>query len=227
MKDVIIVAGATHRAGMVDEYQRQVESAGIDFHLWALPPLPMGANSIHMQARIDYWRAVANYHKDYKTVYITDAWDVLFYGTKKELGIRSTDTMLISAERNCYPEPQLSGKITHHSPWRYANNGMIAANPHYLLDWLEKAEQIGDLGILDQAWFNRRLAENRTDFISLDYVTRLFYVVSATLEDGSLVGADGRPYNKMMGTSPCFLHFSGQTNPESTKIMLKESLVTA
>jgi len=206
---VIVIAGCTHRAGLVDEYERSLRDKDIEFHLEHVDPMPEGANSITMHRRINYWRKMAEQFKDYETIFITDAWDVLFFGTKQELLDKSPKTLLISAERCCYPNYQLADSIQGDTPWRYANNGMIVSSPEYLLEWIKKAEEISDLNILDQAWFNHRLSEGRGNIV-LDTTTNLFYVVSATLEDGALRAKNGRPWNSKCDTFPNFLHFSGK-----------------
>lgn len=221
MNEVIVVAGCTHRAGFLDEYEGQLSRAGVPFHLEHLDPLPSGANSISMQRRIKYFRAMASRFIEYKTIFITDAWDVLFFGSKQELIDKAPETFVVSGERNCYPEAHMSDKIHGNTPWKYVNNGMIAASPKYLLEWADHAEKTNDLEILDQAWFNRRRSEG-SDLAPLDTTTSLFYVVSACLEDGSLRAKNGRPWNAKCDTYPNFLHFSGGCPSEGVRKMLEE-----
>jgi len=223
MNDLIVVAGATHREGFIDEYEQQLKAAGIEFHLEPLHNLPAGANSITMRRRIEYIRSIATRFKDYKNLVMTDAWDVLFYGDRDAAMAKIPDTMLVSAERNCYPEPNLMPRFMSTSPWRFANNGMIAGYPEYILHWLEWAEQMPDLEILDQAWFNRRAAEN-SDCVAFDEVTNLFYVVSATQEDGALQFKNGLPWNSRYDTYPNFLHFSGKCPDDRFRALLKGEL---
>jgi hypothetical protein len=220
-KDVIVVAGCTHREGFLDEYEKSLNAAGIDFYLQQLEPLSLGANSITMQKRVNYFRGMAEKFYDYEAIFITDAWDVLFFGTKQELIDKAPRTFLCSAERNCYPESSLAESIHGFTPWRYANNGMVAANPHYLLNWCSAVEQTPDLHMLDQGWFNRRRAED-SPLTPLDTTTTLFYVVSAWLEDGSLQVKGGRPWNSRCHTYPNFLHFSGKCPSDGVRKMLEE-----
>ena len=222
MNKVIVVSGATHREGFIDEYEAQLASADIPFHLEPLEHLPAGANSINMQRRIDFFRRIANKFIDFDVVYITDAWDVLFYGTKQDLIDKAPATFLCSAERNCYPESHLADCIEGTTPWRYANNGMVAANPVYLLQWCSQAEQTADMDILDQGWFNRRRAE-KSPLTPLDETTELFYVVSAWLEDGALHVKDGRPWNTQTGAFPNFIHFSGKCPSDGFRRMMESA----
>lgn len=223
MEDVIVIAGATHREGFLDEYEAQLARASVPFHLEQLEHLTAGANSITMRKRIAYWRKMATQFFNYKCLYLTDAWDVLFFGTRQELIDKATPTFLCSAERNAYPEPALASVIVGNTAWKFCNNGMIAANPEFLLSWCDEAESMGELDILDQAWFNRRRAERQRLF-ELDVFTDLFYVVSATQEDGSLQVKDGRPYNAHCETFPCFLHFSGKCPADGVRQMLAEAI---
>lgn len=209
MKEVIVVAQITHREGMIDEYEQQLNDAGIPFYWHQIAPLPAGANSITMRRRIEYIKAMATRFLDYEYIVMTDAWDVLFYGTKDELLSKLPENMIVSAERNCYPESHLAPQFTSESPWRYANNGMLSATPRMLLSWCKLAEQTPDLDYLDQCWFNRRAAEG-SSLVWLDETTSIFYVVSAWLEDGSLKLKNGRPWNSKYDTFPSFFHFSGK-----------------
>lgn len=220
MDEVIVVAGCTHREGFLDEYEASLAKAGIPFHLEQLEPLADGANSITMRRRIAYWRKMASKFSDYESLYITDGWDVLFFGSKQELIDKAPDTILISAERNCYPEPHLVDKIQGDTPWKFVNNGCIAARPSFLLAWCDQAEQTPDMDILDQAWFNRRRAEG-SYLVPLDETTELFYVVSAWLEDGSLQVKNGRPWNSKTNQFPAFCHFSGKCPDDRFRAMLK------
>lgn len=219
-KSIIVVAYATHRAGMLDEYEAQLAAADIPFHLEQASPMPQGANSITMRRRIDYMRAMCEKFIDYERIVMTDAFDVLFFGTKQELIDKFPKTFICSAERNCYPEPHLAGIIEGSTAWRYANNGMIAATPTFLYGWCDAAEKIGDLDILDQAWFNRRRAY-RDGIYALDVTTELFYVVSSTQEDGALQMRDGRPWNSKTGAFPAWFHFSGKCPDDRFRAMLR------
>ncbi len=221
MKDVIVVAGATHREGFLDEYEFKLEEAEIDFHLWPLENLPSGANSINMRRRIDYMRGVAEKFADYQRIIMTDAWDVLFFGTREEVMEKVPTTgIFVSTERNCYPEPKLTSRFTSASPWRFMNNGMLCGAPSEIIDWCSVAECEGDLNILDQAWFNRARA-NRTMWFGADESTMLFYVVSSTQEDGALQVRHGRPWNTRYNTFPNFLHFSGKCPDDRFRALLR------
>jgi hypothetical protein len=227
MNDVIVIASFTGRLGLLDAYQQQLSTAQVDFHF---EQIDRATSSFDMASRLDYWRRIARKFLDYKTVIITDAWDVMFVGTKERLLINLASTaplnVLISAERNCFPGPEfgyddLTNAIINPSPWRYANPGMVAANPAKLLEWIEKAEQTKDLNISDQAWCNRRLADG-TVLVPLDRFTNVFYVISyndGRLEDGSLQNSGGYLSNRVYDTYPSFFHFAGHGPGEALRVL--------
>lgn len=222
MNDVIVVTGCTERKGLIDTYQSQLSRVGVD-HVFE--SLPYATSSFNMEKRISYWRSIATRFINYRMVIITDAWDVLFFGDKQDL-LAKSQTVLISAERNCFPGPEfgyedLTDVIKGTTPWRYSNPGMVAANPRYLLEWLRKAERTKDLAISDQAWCNRRLVDGMCP-IPLDEFTNLFYVISYSdgrLEDGVLQAKNGRPWNSKCDTYPNFFHFAGHGPGEARRVL--------
>jgi hypothetical protein len=204
--EVIVVAGATHRAGLLDDYQRQLEQASVPFHLEMVEPMPAGPNSMTMRRKAEFVRAMAEKFRDYKTIYITDAWDVLFFGTLEDLISKNPKKPTFSAERNAYPESDIEG--IGNTPWKYCNAGCVVGSPVDLLLWSALVRHLGiNLDILDQAWLNRHL--NMTD---LDTETNLFYTVASENEALELKG--GRPWNSVCDTYPNFLHFSGGRNAD-------------
>lgn len=215
--EVIVVAACTHRAKLLDEYERQLANAGVPFHLEHVE-LPHGAYSITMQWKIDFCRKMALQFREYKTIYVTDAWDVLFFGTRQDLIDKAPHSLIVAAERNCYPEAHRASAIHGLTPWKYANS-QIAASVDFLIDWLDRAEATPDTEIAEQAWFNRRLAEG-SDLVRLDDTTNLFYVVNNDLEDGSLRAKNHRPWNVSCDTYPNFLHFSGGCSTDLVRRML-------
>jgi hypothetical protein len=210
VKDVIVIAGFTHRAGLLDTYEQQLINAGIEH---CFETVSQATSSFRMNMRISYWRNLAQRFSDYRTIIVTDAWDVLFFGSKQELLDKIEPNVFISAERNCFPGPEfgeeeLKDRISGSTPWKYANPGMLVANPMSLLDWLDKAEKTSNLGSWDQAWCNHRLADG-SGFVVIDETTNLLYVVSSHLEDGVLQIKNGRLWNSKCDTYPNFFHFAG------------------
>jgi hypothetical protein len=200
----MVVAGATHRAGLLDDYQRQLEQASVPFHLEMVAPMPAGPNSMTMRRKAEFVKAMAEKFRDYRTLYITDAWDVLFFGTLEDL-IEKSPRLEFSAERNAYPESNVVGQGD--TLWRYANAGCMGGTPLNLAMWGGMVDLMDNLDLLDQAWLNRH-----PDMTPLDTRTKLFYTV--TTVDLALEVKNGRPWNWTCGTYPNFLHFSGGTNAD-------------
>lgn len=217
MKDVIVVSYATHRAGLLDEYEAQLAAAGIDFHLETVE-LVEGINSVTARWKFEFMRRMCERFIDYQRIVFTDAWDVLFFGRKEDLSI--PPHLLISGERNCWPEDGIAEAIQSPSPWRYCNAGLVCGSPLMIRDWLLWNSSVGDPGGLEQQWFNRRIVD-RASPVFVDAMTRHFYTVSADKEDCSLRSISGRPWNSRYNTSPQFFHFSGQCPTEPFRRMLE------
>ena len=205
---MIVVSGATHRAGMVDEYEAQLKAEEIPFHLEMVEPMPYGPNSMTMKRKAEFVRRMADKFWNYRAMYITDAWDVLLCGTRLKLSTAYPD-LLFSAERNAYPESDVTPADTL-LPWKYCNAGCLGGRVPNLFMWADRALREDDLDLLDQAWLNRRL---NTSFAPIDFSTRMFYTVSANHEDGALTAKHYHDklsaYNQTTGNFPSFLHFSG------------------
>lgn len=215
MKDLIVCSYATHRAGMLDEYESQLEAAGIDFHLEPVT-LADGINSVTARWKFEYMRRMCEQFSDYSRIVLTDAWDVLFFGAKENLMKNLPECFTVSTERNCWPEEQIAAGIIGDSLWRFCNAGMIAGSPEKILSWLRfmTEPRVNLLGLGEQAWFNRLVAYDHFS-IARDLHTEVFYTVSADKERGELqVDYKGWPWNSRYNTSPQFFHFSGKCPTE-------------
>ena len=214
MKDVIVVSYATHRAGLLDEYEQQLKYAQIDFHLEPVE-LADGINSVTARWKFEYmWRMCSKF-RGYQSIVFTDAWDVLFVGGKEDF--LRPDWVTFAAERNCWPEP---GSPLSDSPWAFVNAGMCSLAIDTAHKWLREMLHRTDIDILEQAWLNRSRATG-CDFF-LDTTTSVFYTVSADKEDGSLVRlGDGRLFNRQFNSFPRFFHFSGKCPTEPFRDMLR------
>jgi hypothetical protein len=223
VKDVMVVTSCTGEAGLAHAYDLQLKGAGIDH---CFETVPFATSSFFMEARLQYWHDLAVRFQEYKMIVITDAWDVLFFGTKDDLLDKLQHSVLMSSEQNCFPGPEfgyeeLTDKIDGPTAWKYANPGMVAADPVQLIQWVTKARKTVDLEQSDQAWCNRRLYDSQVPIL-LDYNTSLFYVISyndGRLEDGSLQIKDGRLWNATCDTYPNFFHFAGHGPLEAKRVL--------
>lgn len=219
MKDVIVVSYATHRAGLLDEYEAQLAAAGIDFHLETVE-LEDGINSVTARWKFEFMRRMCERFKEYERIVFTDAWDVLFFGTKADLLKRLPEYLVISAERQCWPDPTVAEGFTSDSPWRFCNAGIMGGNRNSVILTAIHSLSADDLELMEQEWLNKQLSEQGgSEFI--DERTEVFYTVSADKEDGSLSSIDGRPWNWTTDTHPQFFHFSGQCPTEPFRRMLE------
>jgi hypothetical protein len=217
MNDAIVVAPYTHREGLLEEYEAQLAAADVPFHLERID-LPGGANGFTVAKRAQFLRKMAENFIDYKVIYATDAFDVLFFGTKEELLHKAPQVFTCGAERNCYPEPHLAERISGDTPWCFCNAGLIGCHPYALLNWCNRVESGPEIDLLDQAWLNRRLAD-QSSLVSIDSYTDLFYVVSSE-EDGSLEIKSGRLWNSRCDSFPSFFHFSGKCPTDRIRSIL-------
>lgn len=220
VKDVIVVSYATHRAGLLDEYEAQLAAAGIDFHLETVE-LQDGINSVTARWKFEFMRRMCERFAEYESIVFSDAWDVLFFGSKESLLSTFPEVIVVSAERNCWPEPELKDKIWGAWPWRYANAGLIAGSTRKIASVSANVLRFAsDLDILEQAWMNRRLSKSM-EFPLLDRTTGIFYTVSDGENSPLSRLSDGRIWNGLCNTFPQFFHFSGKCPTEPFRRMLE------
>jgi len=207
MKDLLVVMPCTQEYGSMQEYVRQLVAAEIHAHIEKLASIPNGnAGGTHAYA-IDLMRRNCQRFSDYQKIVFSDAFDVLFYGTKAE-AIRKIpeDRVMLAAERNCYPEKLEIGGDT---AWRYVNCGLSAGTPANFLTWLDEQEKhpfYHPIG-LNQGFFNRLLQEG-SPLARIDSRTELFYCLFG--ETNELHFENGLPVNTVLGTHPNFVHANGK-----------------
>jgi hypothetical protein len=217
MKDIIVVSAITERRHMIDEYEDQLAAAGIDFHLEPIT-LANGIASITARWKFEFMRRMCERFDMYERIVFTDAWDVLFFGTKGELMEKLPEELLVSAERNCWPEPGLPSRFSR--PWCYVNAGMEAGDPMAIYNWCNRSLTMPDLDLMDQAWFNRQLTDI-SRLRAIDCSTSLFYTVSYDREDCSLRLKNGKLWNSRFDTYPQFFHFAGPCSSVPFRAMLR------
>jgi hypothetical protein len=149
----------------------------------------------------------------YTHVLYTDGSDSLFVAGEKELREKysrlGSPYILMSAEINCYPDSSIAPAYNQQLPWSYPNAGQWFGEVAQVIPMLEKVMLVG--GEDDQMWWLRSIAEG-TVGVALDSWCDIFQNMDAPqLRNGSdaLVIHKRRVLNKITGTFPCFLHFSG------------------
>ena len=210
MKDLLVIMPATQEYGLMRQYIGQLEAAKIDYHVARLSEIPnANAGGTHAYA-LDFYRRCAQLFGNYEKLVFSDAFDVLFFGTKDEVIWKIPSThVLCAAERNCYPDPSLASLVRNTLPWRFVNCGLTAGTPESFLKWVEKIE-VHPLYVpdgLNQAFFNTLLSRGE-HLGELDDITSLFYCLY--MDAGELDFDKGMPINKLCLTRPNFIHFNGK-----------------
>lgn len=216
MSDELIVltastVGPNHpESGTLALYLSQLEAAGIDHYCEPLTEFPSNGGSLSYKVTNLRRRVVENLH--YDKIVFTDGHDMQYFGRRDDLISKIPEAgVILGAERNCYPEPDIAHLIQTPRPFSFANGGWLAGTPESFLLWLDAIEQHARYseGMLDQGWFNRRLADN-DPLIMIDYHTALVYCTYG--ESGNIADLqweDSIPINTLYGTHPNFIHCNG------------------
>lgn len=217
--DLIILTasslGPDHpESGTLALYLSQLEAAGIDHACEPLTYFP--ANGGSLAYKIEGLRSRVVRYLNYDNLIFTDGHDMQFFGTKEYVLSKIPDAgVLLGAERNCYPEPQLAPviRLSNSLPLAFCNAGWLAGTPESFLAWLDAIEKhpAYDPNILDQAFFNRLLAA-KDPLINIDDSTELcycFFGEDQTVHDLQF-DEQGLPINTLTLTTPAFLHANGK-----------------
>ncbi len=140
--------------------------------------------------------------------FYSDAWDTVVLGTMEEAlsKLPSTDIILFSAERACYPHPGKAGKYPDHdSPWKYLNGGGWFASSDLFCQMVESNMPAVDIN--DQAWFTDRFLDG---YITLDYNCTIFQTM-AFCRETDFKYQTHRLYNRVHRTTSLFIHGNGHT----------------
>lgn len=221
MSDELIVltastVGPDHpESGTLALYLSQLDAAGIDHDCEKLTDFPGNGGSLGYKIA-GLRRRVVQY-LNYDKIIFTDGHDMTFYSSKEYVLSKIPDAgVLLGAERNCYPEPDLAAVINNPLPWKFCNAGWLAGTPESFLLWLDAIErhpQYGE-GFLDQAFFNRLLAAN-DPLVMIDDHTDLVYCTYGEEGDiADLQWQDDKPINTLTNTMPAWIHCNGHWSSE-------------
>jgi hypothetical protein len=163
-----------------------------------------------------------------------DAYDVIAYGSEDELVTKFKEhncDFLISCEANCYPgefkdqHPILNTK----NVYKYINSGTYIGYQFAVNDFLtwkssEEIEKYCREGT-DQYYLMCYFRDHyKTKRIVLDYGQTIFQVMyGISWHDFEVI--DGRVYNTILKTMPCFLHFNGESNLTHTCVDILPTFV--
>jgi hypothetical protein len=146
-----------------------------------------------------------------KEVIFVDAYDVLVLSTPQEVKekIKDRSKILISTEKNCWPQSDLSFKYPDaESEWKYINSGTYYAPRDLFMDLIEKHPPLYSDD--DQLWMTTMFLSNRDKFV-LDYDCEVFQCHSFVAED-DYEYKDKRVFNLKTKSKPVLIHFNGKSD---------------
>ena len=205
--------GCSKESGTMRQYCQQLKDAGIDVHVETIttdfPNLQGGGT---LGGKMDWCRRLTQQFQDYQKIIFSDAFDVLFYGSKEEVLEKIPDDYVLSAaEKNCYPDPNIAAFIPGNTPWRFFNGGLWCGTPENIFKWIDAIEHHPSYNpnILDQQFFNWVLSQKYTNsFLHIDSYTNLFFCLYCGYPE--LEFQNGVPYNTFCRTHPNFIHANGK-----------------
>ena len=224
--DFLLITSMSAPNKLSSRYFAQLDAAGIPYRVY--PNSMTTPNDGSLGACATAWRRWAEENSSYSRLIITDAWDVLCYGTHERVNeiLLSLPTFPVFAgERNCYPQPELASLITGRTPWRFVNGGMLTSSPGDLINWCNLIELHPAYNpyMLAQQWLNQGLAAG-DPLVKVDWETRLFYCLFLEDQGNELGVKDGQPFNALTSTSPPFIHFNGSWPTEPFLRMMGENV---
>lgn len=205
-----VIATCTQRKGLLPMLEKQLDTAGIAFHVEPLAHMPNGVGNLDW--KVKYVRRMLDKFGDVEHLVFTDAWDVLFYGTERDVVSKITgDVPILAAERNCWPDAYLAPHFPGDTPWKYPNGGLMAGTPETIDNWLRMivTDPSYCKWLVDQQFLNHRRLQGHVMTSGLDTHTELFYCCFQ--DQGELQFENGMPVNALCGTRPSFLHMNGNT----------------
>lgn len=220
---MIVVTSASEIRGTMQTYVRQLSAAGIEVCL--VHPSELACEYFHgsIGLKLRIFRKYAERFKDHDFIIFSDAFDVTFYGTRKDLLDRiPVSYVLQAAERNFHPPDVGSAEnVPGDGPWKFANGGLVAGTPSAFLVWADACERHPnyDPHMIDQGFMNKCLIEGYECGWQIDSATNLFFCLYGGYEE--LAFERERPLNTLYGSRPLFVHANGSWNTDRLKEMSK------
>lgn len=145
-----------------------------------------------------------------------DAYDVVALSSPQEAieKIKDRTKMLISVEKNCWPDSSLASKYPKtDSEWKYINSGSYYSPSKLFIDMIEANPPlyIDD----DQLWMTNRFLNNPNDKV-LDYDCEVFQAYSF-ISDDDFGYENKRLQNLKTKSQPVLIHSNGKT--DDTKVL--------
>jgi len=222
--ELLVITGATCIAGHMDQYVRNLSSAGIPVQIENVAGAPWLNRGGFFYERLSLHYTWAMKFRHCRRLVITDAFDFFFFGDRYALIEKiPLDHVLHAAEKNCYPDPAIAARIPDRGPWRFFNGGGLAGSPEAIMEMCQSlsSHPLASSPILDQHVMNTLLAEN-DERIHIDWKTNLFFCLFGGYDELEFVC--GKPHNKLHDTFPIFVHANGKWPSEQMVEMYRESL---
>lgn len=145
-----------------------------------------------------------------------DAYDVVALSSPQEAieKIKDRTKMLISVEKNCWPDSSLASKYPKtDSEWKYINSGSYYSPSKLFIDMIEANPPlyIDD----DQLWMTNRFLNTPDDKV-LDYDCEVFQAYSF-ISDDDFGYENKRLQNLKTKSQPVLIHSNGKT--DDTKVL--------
>ena len=194
---------------------------------WKAEPIILGTNNDYhgLLSRGKLLRNHLREHPEYDWILWTDAWDLLLIDSPKIIVERAKATgkrIVINAERNCFPNPDLAKHFDQTQPYPYLNTGCIIAERDALLELLEESNCENDVDYKgpDGKWVhfseqgNIMEAAIKRDLRDIHLDTKGDIVLTLVGAPNDEVQIYERPYNCHMCNWPSVIHCNGgKDNP--------------
>lgn len=141
--------------------------------------------------------------------FYSDSYDTYALGTMEEAisKLRGRD-LLWSAEKACYPHPQLAVLYPpSFSAWKYLNGGGWFASKEAFCKMVE--EEMPQCFTVDQVYFTNQLITKKN--ITLDYDCEIFQTIAFCDIEKEFDIDRGRIFNKQSKQWPILIHGNGHT----------------
>ena len=138
-----------------------------------------------------------------------DAFDNYCIGSEWDWNYRvpQTDRLVISTEKQCYPDVSKAVHFTDPSPWRYVNSGQIYGNRQYFLSLVDRFPVADDYN--DQTYYTDLAIAGHID---LDTQCKGFQSIAFETEGDFTYDIERKVLiNNVTNTKPIFAHGNGRT----------------
>lgn len=160
-------------------------------------------------------------HPEIEAFVFCDAFDVVCLGGEDEFkGKVGKRDMLVSAERGCWPVPDLeklyANKFEH--GFNFVNSGLYYAKSQFFIELFESSPPSYETD--DQLWLSERYLDEAF-MIGIDNECEAFQSYSFIRDGDYQYTLDNRLYNNWNKSFPIFVHGNGRTNMDKVRNLLK------